>query len=716
MKKLIVIVLTLIMLMSVTLVVAGNPTDMKTNHKKVIIGFVDKPNQADENMIRGLGGKTKYTYHIINAKAVEIPEQAIDRIKKNPRVKYVEEDGEVHAHDIELDNSWGVERIGAGIVHDRDNTGAGVKVAIIDTGIDYTHTDLNDNYYGGYDFVNNDADPMDDAGHGSHCAGIVAAEDNGKGVVGVAPEAHLYGIKVLDSSGSGSWSNVIAGIEWSVDNDMQIISMSLGGGDYIGVEKACDAAYSADIVIVASAGNSGNPPGRGDNVGYPAKYSSVIAVAATDPDDKRARWSSTGPAVELATPGVNIYSTILNDDYGYKSGTSMAGPHVAGTAALVIASGITDGEYGLSNGKINDEVRMRLQVTADDLGDPGRDHLYGYGLVDADEAAPQTADVHDIAVTGIEAPSWVMKSDTVSVHVIVTNQGMYEESFTVTLSDTTDSVEIGLESVTLLAGESTTITFSWDTTGATIGDHDLKAEADVVVDETDTADNSMTTTVTVKEPSHDVAIIDVDAPSPVAKGDMIDVAVTVENQGTYLESFTVTLTDTTDSVEIGSESVTLASGESTTITFGWDTTGATIGDHDLKAEADVVVDETDTADNSMYTTVTVEEAPDNLMHVSAIDMWHEKVGRNYKIYTKVTIVDSSDSAVEEATVSLNMISPTGGTASGSGDTGPDGTVTFVSEPTRLTGTYKSEVTDVVKSGWTYDPSANVETNETLSVL
>ena len=142
------------------------------------------------------------------------------------------------------------------------NAGDGVKVAIIDTGIDYTHSDLNDSYKGGYDFVNNDDDPMDDAGHGTHCAGIVAAEDNGAGVVGVAPEAYLYGVKVLDSGGSGYWSDVIAGIDWSVQNDMQIISTSLGGGSFASLWAACDAAYNAGIVVVASAGNSGNSPWR----------------------------------------------------------------------------------------------------------------------------------------------------------------------------------------------------------------------------------------------------------------------------------------------------------------------------------------------------------------------------------------------------------------------------------------------------------------------
>ena len=383
--------MVLLMLMSVTVAWAGNAKDTQTGGEKVkvIIGYVDKPNHADEDVIRGHGGKTKYTYHIIDAKAVEIPEQAIDRIKRNPRVAYVEEDAEVYALDEELDNSWGVKHIGAGDVHDDGNTGAGIKVAIIDTGIDYTHSDLDANYEHGYDFVNNDANPMDDNGHGTHCAGIVAAEDNGAGVVGVAPDAELYAVKVLDAAGSGYISDVVAGIEWSITNEMQIISMSLGSDrSSKAVRGACNNAYESGIVVVAAAGNYHyyfNPRGKlikvDTAVDYPARYDSVIAVSATDSSDVRASFSCTGPNVELAAPGVDICSTVLEGKYGTCSGTSMACPHVVGTAALVIASGITD----------NGDVRARLQSTAKDLGDPRFDKLYGYGLVDAYRAVGATA-------------------------------------------------------------------------------------------------------------------------------------------------------------------------------------------------------------------------------------------------------------------------------------------------------------------------------------
>ena len=402
--------MVLLMLMSVTVALAGNAKDTQTDGEKVrvIIGYVDKPNQADEDMIRGHGGKTKYTYHIIDAKAVEIPKQAIDRIKNNPRVAYVEEDTEMYALGDEL--PWGVDRIGAELVWNGTDggtdvtgtcNGTGVKVAIIDTGIQRNHPDLyvvgGINYVAGSPIDGKSNDKWDDKnGHGTHCAGIVAALDNDIGVIGVAPGASLYAVRVLGRNGMGWTSDVIAGIQWSTDNNMDVISMSLGGTYPLASrEAACDAAEEAGIVVVAAAGNSG--PGE-DTVIYPAKYDSVIAVSATTFTNAIASFSSTGPAVELAAPGVNIYSTLptyrvfLTKSYGYDygtlSGTSMACPHVAGTAALVIASGITDGN---NDGNINDEVRARLQTTADDLGYPGFDNLYGYGLVNASGAVEATA-------------------------------------------------------------------------------------------------------------------------------------------------------------------------------------------------------------------------------------------------------------------------------------------------------------------------------------
>ncbi|MBC8468184.1 MAG: S8 family peptidase [Planctomycetes bacterium] len=346
----------------------------------VFIGFRQTPGPSEQALVRSHGGAIKYSYHLVPAIAASIPEPAIEGLRRNPNVTYIEPVIKVYAVDAELDNTWGVKHIGVGTVHESGNTGAGVKVAIIDTGIDYTHPDLDDNctdenddgIIDGYDFVNDDDDPMDDAGHGTHVAGTVAAEDNGEGVVGVAPGANLYALKVLGASGGGDYSDVIAALQWATVNGIQVTNNSYGSSGDPGT--TVEAAFNnCPAVHVCAAGNNGNPPARGDNVIYPARYASCIAVAATDTSDSRANWSSTGPDVELSAPGVAINSTLLGGGYGEKQGTSMASPHVAGVAALVIASDIT---YV--------SVRTRLQDTADYLGDPLK---YGWGLVNAAEAA-----------------------------------------------------------------------------------------------------------------------------------------------------------------------------------------------------------------------------------------------------------------------------------------------------------------------------------------
>jgi len=296
--------------------------------------------------------------------------------------------------------AWGIERIGADLVWNTTNTGVGSKVAVLDTGIDVDHPDLN--VAGGYNVITNTTGAADDDnGHGTHVAGIIAAlkdtgEDTGA-VTGVAHNASLYAVKVLNAAGSGYVSDVVEGIYWAINNTMDVINLSLGTStDSLALRTAVEDADDAGIVVVAAAGNEGNPPGKGDNVIYPAKYSSVIAVAATNQDDERAKWSSTGPDLELAAPGMDILSTWNDGGYESKSGTSMAAPHVSGTVALVLAAAEDtvrdangDGIYE-TNGDgtwTNEEVRAVLQATADDLGAAGWDSKYGYGLVDAEEAA-----------------------------------------------------------------------------------------------------------------------------------------------------------------------------------------------------------------------------------------------------------------------------------------------------------------------------------------
>ena len=354
----------------------------------VLTGFDRQPGRSQQALVRGAGGSIKHTYRLVTAIAATLPQAAIDGLRRNPNVIAVEPDGEVRA--IAQSLPWGIDRIDADVVHTGGNKGLGVKVAVIDSGIDATHLDLS--VLGGYDFVNDDTDPADDNGHGTHVAGTVAAKDSGIGVIGVAPDAELYALKVLGPSGSGSFSDVIAAVQWAVDNGIQVTNNSYGSSANPGgiVKSAFDNAAAAGLVQIAAGGNSGSCLGKGNSVEWPARYDSVIAVAATNASDQSPCFSSVGGALELAAPGVAINSTVptgaceLCDPNGYMllDGTSMAAPHVAGTAALVIAAGIADTN---GNGLINDQVREQLNSTAEDIGLPS--NWAGNGLVDAEAAA-----------------------------------------------------------------------------------------------------------------------------------------------------------------------------------------------------------------------------------------------------------------------------------------------------------------------------------------
>ena len=278
---------------------------------------------------------------------------------------------------------WGVDRVEADLAWSA-KTGVGVKVAVVDTGIDSAHPDLLANLKGGYNAISPTKSWADDNGHGTHVAGTIAAVSNSIGVVGVAPSASLYAVKVLSRGGVGRISDIVAGIQWAVTNDMDVINMSLGGSGYSeAFDTACQNAIDAGVVIVAAAGNSGPDP---DTVEYPAKFARVIGVSAIDDANAIASFSSRGDGVDIAAPGVRVFSTYKGKTYATLSGTSMASPHVAGVAALVLTTAVGSDDADADGTWDPVEVQARLARTAQDLGDTGFDSNYGAGLVRADQA------------------------------------------------------------------------------------------------------------------------------------------------------------------------------------------------------------------------------------------------------------------------------------------------------------------------------------------
>ncbi|HJV17182.1 MAG TPA: S8 family serine peptidase, partial [Bacillales bacterium] len=323
---------------------------------------------VDKSIIEELGGTILEEYKNIPAVQIKIPEENVNLLSQNNKIKSIENEQKVKIE--EQTENWGVNAIEAPKAWQSHYTGKGVKIAVIDTGI-YSHEDLS--IAGGKSFVSYTSSYTDDNGHGTHVAGIIAAKNNNVGIVGVAPDAQLYAVKVLRNDGSGNMSDIISGIDWAITNKMNMINLSLGSTESSNIlEETINKASKAGILVIAAAGNNGNSNGTGDTVNYPARYDSVIAVGATDIWKQRASFSSTGNEVDFVAPGVNILSTVLDNQYVSHSGTSMAAPFVTGDLALLKEMYPTMSNQGLVD---------QLKKKALDLGAPGHDPLYGYGLI-----------------------------------------------------------------------------------------------------------------------------------------------------------------------------------------------------------------------------------------------------------------------------------------------------------------------------------------------
>jgi subtilisin family serine protease/plastocyanin len=323
---------------------------------------------------------------------------------------------------------WGVKRINADTAWDFTLGTHNVTVAVLDTGIDYTHDDLSQNMWKdgsghyGYDFWNDDTDPMDDningyeSGvwtpnvnifHGTHVAGVVGADINN--VIGIAGTAQckLMAVKVMNESGEGTDATVAQGMIWAVDHGAQIITMSLGvDSQTLALTNAVQYASAHGVVLVAAAGNEGL-----SSVSYPAAYPQVIAVGASDKLDHRASFSNYGSQLEVMAPGVQIWSAKPGDTYQELSGTSTATPFVAGVTALMLS---------INPALTTAQIRTVLNQTADDLGTTGWDTSTGWGIIDA-HAAVQA--VSGPAATIIDYPATAAPNATLTVKWVVSGSG-----------------------------------------------------------------------------------------------------------------------------------------------------------------------------------------------------------------------------------------------------------------------------------------------------
>ncbi len=393
--------------------------------KKLARNIINRRNQDYLNIIKKHGGRIVHNYgKLQNCMVVEIPEEKLQALNELPNLKDIQEDKEVSllledsVYQINADYSWS-----NGI------TGNGVRVCVIDTGIDVDHPDLQNKVVAQFDAATGDTVQFDDNSHGTHVAGIVASE--GINYRGVAFDAELMAAKVLDATGNGFASDVILGINWCVDNGADVINMSLGEGQFTGtcdsepMAQAVNAAVDAGVVVVCAAGNDGTP----NDLVSPACASKVIAVGALDKADFIASYSDGGAELDLVAPGgdsvggtnypeiVSTFSTLVANDpflclyflinqcfddqfivdgnrYIRAVGTSMACPHVAGAAALILSENPT-----LSPA----QVKQVLEENADDLGPPGWDGVYGWGKINLERTIDNLpAEVSELSVSVTE--------------------------------------------------------------------------------------------------------------------------------------------------------------------------------------------------------------------------------------------------------------------------------------------------------------------------
>jgi len=369
--------LTIVMVLGLLVSIVGfasplSTVDAKDNNSaadsaadRLLVKFEPGMSGNDKAQVHSqVGGKVESVIPGIGIHVVTVPrgqgatKSAAYRLNKG--VRHVEIDTIVQVLDIPNDQyfteQWGMTKVQAPQAWDITEGSPGISIAILDTGIDMDHPDLADKIVSDVNFTDSPTSDYNGHKHGTHVAGIAAAiGGNGIGVAGLGYDCSLMNVKVLGDDGFGYASWVAQGIIWAADNGADVINLSLGDtSPSVAMEDAVDYAWTKGVVVVAGAGNSG-----GTAPFYPAYYENCIAVGATDANDQLAYFSNHGTWVDVAAPGVAIYSTLPDGEYNAASGTSMASPHVAGLAGLLFST-TTDSN---GNDRLNDDVRYMIEAS-----------------------------------------------------------------------------------------------------------------------------------------------------------------------------------------------------------------------------------------------------------------------------------------------------------------------------------------------------------------
>lgn len=446
---------------------AGAPPEQGDTARLIVRARAGLPHGKQQRLLAQHEARRRGHLKRLDAAIVEVPRAKLAGVKaalrRSGAFSTVEEDARVSTTTAPSDPlfalQWGVVQISALESWAISRGAATIPIAVVDTGVDASHPDLAGQILPGYDFANGDADPSDDNGHGTAMTGIIVAKaDNAIGVAGIAPEARVLPVKVLDADGTGYYSAVAEGIIYAVDQGAKVINLSLAGADAsTTLQSAVDYARAHGAIVVAAAGNYGTGVPM-----YPAACNGAVAITASDARDQRATFSNYGAWTSLAAPGVGIFTTAPGGSYAGVTGTSPATAVASGAFALLLAA---------NPDMTGADAVARATAKTLDIGTSGWDPYSGFGRVDAYAALVSGEAMRRAPDRTAPTVSLVNPSKDSLVYGIV--------PVDVAASDNLAVVRVDLEIDRQLYATATTppFAFAWDTTGLPAGSHKLKATA-----------------------------------------------------------------------------------------------------------------------------------------------------------------------------------------------------------------------------------------------